>query len=124
VLDDFLGYMGIRTSGYRISGCPENYLFRGLKFGKIYLCGDAAGVAYPATGEGIFPAMVSGECVARDILGYRDAFAPMKPILKHRRRQLAGLELLKRLGNPALQATTLKLVFSYIKRRAGRRGNT
>jgi len=42
--------------------------FQGCFFNNIFLIGDAAGLASPLTGEGIYPAIVSGEAVARKIL--------------------------------------------------------
>jgi geranylgeranyl reductase len=45
-----------------------NYDYRGYDFDKVWLIGDAAGLASGLTGEGIYPAIVSGETVARKIL--------------------------------------------------------
>ncbi len=47
--------------------------YRGYQFGNIFLVGDAAGLANPFTGEGIYQAIVSGEEVARKIIcpGYK-----------------------------------------------------
>jgi geranylgeranyl reductase len=45
-----------------------NFDYRGWNFGRTFLIGDAAGLASGLTGEGIFPAIVSGEAVARYIL--------------------------------------------------------
>lgn len=45
-----------------------NFDFRGWKFGNIYLAGDAAGLASGLTGEGIYPAIVSGEYIANHIV--------------------------------------------------------
>jgi geranylgeranyl reductase len=45
-----------------------NFDFKGWNFGKIFLVGDAAGLASGLTGEGIYPAIVSGEQVARTII--------------------------------------------------------
>jgi len=45
-----------------------NFDFRGYKFGKTFLVGDAAGLASGLTGEGIYPAIISGEQVAETIL--------------------------------------------------------
>ncbi len=42
--------------------------YRGWHFGNIFLAGDAAGLASGLTGEGIFPAIVSGEAVAEAIV--------------------------------------------------------
>lgn len=45
-----------------------NYDYRGYSFGSTWLVGDAAGLASGLTGEGIYPAIVSGETVARKII--------------------------------------------------------
>lgn len=42
--------------------------FRGFSFGNIWLVGDAAGLASGLTGEGIYPAIVSGKTVAKKII--------------------------------------------------------
>lgn len=60
-------------SGYSLSGHKGeaefiNFDYRGYHFNNIFLVGDAAGLASALTGEGIYPAIVSGEAVARSIL--------------------------------------------------------
>jgi len=45
-----------------------NFDYRGVRFGRTWLVGDAAGLASGLTGEGIYPALVSGQTVARMIL--------------------------------------------------------
>lgn len=45
-----------------------NYDFQGLHFGRTWLVGDAAGLSSALTGEGIYPAVCSGEAVAAMIL--------------------------------------------------------
>ncbi len=45
-----------------------NFDYRGYRFGNIFLVGDAAGLASGLTGEGIYPAIVSGEEVAHQII--------------------------------------------------------
>ncbi len=47
---------------------PLNYDYQGLEFGKIFLVGDAGGLIYNFTGEGIHPAMISGEEIGRKII--------------------------------------------------------
>ena len=62
-----------------------NYDYRGVRFGRTWLVGDAAGLASGLTGEGIYPALVSGQTVARMILdpGYvGDELARL--VAKHR----------------------------------------
>ncbi len=44
-----------------------NYDYQGWCFKKVYLVGDAAGLASGLTGEGIYPAIISGEETARSI---------------------------------------------------------
>ncbi len=48
-----------------------NYDYRGYQFGTTWLVGDAAGLASGLTGEGIYPAIISGETVAQQILDPR-----------------------------------------------------
>jgi menaquinone-9 beta-reductase len=45
-----------------------NFDYRGWNFKHIFLAGDAAGLASALTGEGIYPAIVSGEMVAKTII--------------------------------------------------------
>lgn len=45
-----------------------NFDYRGFEFGNTWLVGDAAGLASGLTGEGINPAIVSGEEVAKQII--------------------------------------------------------
>ena len=45
-----------------------NYDYRGYHFGSTWLVGDAAGLASGLTGEGIYPAIISGQTVAQQIL--------------------------------------------------------
>jgi geranylgeranyl reductase len=60
--------------------------FRGCFFDTVFLVGDAAGLASGLTGEGIYPAIVSGEAVAKRILdpGYR---APEIDAMAKKQRQ-------------------------------------
>ncbi len=45
-----------------------NYDYRGWRFkGNIFLAGDAAGLASGLTGEGIYPAIISGNAIAQHI---------------------------------------------------------
>ena len=44
-----------------------NYDFKGWNFGETFLAGDAAGLASGLTGEGIYPAIISGEQIAHTI---------------------------------------------------------
>ncbi|MBM9537596.1 NAD(P)/FAD-dependent oxidoreductase [Desulfobulbus alkaliphilus] len=72
-----------------------NFDYQGMRFGRIWLVGDAAGLASAVTGEGIYPALVSGRAVANMILDSGYAATEMTGLLhKHRRHrrlvQIAG----------------------------------
>ncbi len=70
-----------------------NYDYRGWRFGNTFLVGDAAGLASGLTGEGIYPAMLSGKTVANVIMdeGY-DCSALEKLIRKqHIHTKMLGL---------------------------------
>jgi geranylgeranyl reductase len=62
-----------------------NFDYQGWRYGRIFLVGDAAGLASGLTGEGIYPAILSGEEVARTIIepDYRSVVME-KLIHKHR----------------------------------------
>jgi len=72
-----------------------NYDYRGYRFGNMYLAGDAAGMAAGLTGGGIYQAMVSGEEIAKMILGKNHVSAKMKEILKENEKQNRALRFLE-----------------------------
>lgn len=59
---------GIELAGAELRAGFANCAASGCCFGKRWLVGDAAGLTSPLTGEGINPAVVSGEAVAEMIL--------------------------------------------------------
>jgi len=67
-LRTWAGRRGITLAGTRQHAGFVNFDYRGWNFGRFFLAGDAAGLASGLTGEGIFPAIVSGEAIARYIL--------------------------------------------------------
>ncbi|MEW6427906.1 MAG: NAD(P)/FAD-dependent oxidoreductase, partial [Thermodesulfobacteriota bacterium] len=71
---------GLQPEAYLI-----NYDYRGSRFGKVHLVGDAAGLASPLTGEGIYPAILSGRAAAAAILADRSPEPALAGLLaKHR----------------------------------------
>lgn len=58
---------GYPLSDYKGEAEYINFDYRGYRFKNIFLVGDAAGLASGLTGEGIYPAIVSGEAVAKCI---------------------------------------------------------
>jgi len=80
---------GISPERSRLTSALINYDFRGWRFGNCFLAGDAAGLASALTGEGIYPAIVSGEETARAILDQGYKSVAMEKLLRrhalHRR---------------------------------------
>jgi geranylgeranyl reductase len=58
----------IPVAGLKARAGLINFDYRGWRFKNIMLIGDAAGVASGLTGEGMYPALVSGETAARVII--------------------------------------------------------
>ncbi len=77
---------------------PINFDYRGMRFGNIFLAGDAAGLASGFTGEGIFQALVSGEAVARTILDQNHKSEDLEYVLKYNRIQNKVIGILSRSG--------------------------
>jgi geranylgeranyl reductase len=64
----WLSLQGIDTGDAVLESSPISYDYRGFRFGKIFLVGEAAGLGSGLTGEGIYQALVSGQEVARMII--------------------------------------------------------
>jgi len=58
----------INLNGLKARAGYINFDYRGWRFGNKLLVGDAAGLASGLTGEGMYPAMVSGETAAFSII--------------------------------------------------------
>ena len=83
---------GIALDGTRQRAGFVNFDYRGWNFGTIFLAGDAAGLASGLTGEGIYPAMISGEAIGRYILHQGSDLADLQRLIRinslHRRTVL------------------------------------
>jgi menaquinone-9 beta-reductase len=60
-----------------------NFDFRGWHFGNIFLVGDAAGLASGLTGEGIYPAIISGEMVGHYLADPQQDLRPLQNLIKN-----------------------------------------
>lgn len=89
---------GIDITGAEYQSAPISYDCRGLKFDKIFLAGDAAGMASGLTGEGIYQSLVSGLEVARYIMGQNDESDQLKAVLRYNRIQEKIMKFLIRIG--------------------------
>jgi geranylgeranyl reductase len=88
--EKFLASLGLSIDSGRLEAGLVGTRYCGHRFGKFHLAGDAAGLASPLTGEGIYQALVSGAEVAREILepGY---FSPIIADLATRHRRTLGV---------------------------------
>jgi len=84
--EDWIKEMKIDVSQGRFEGWAINVDYRGYEFDNIFLVGAAAGMTSALTGEGIYPAMVSGMEVAKKILDPRYSCPKLKRILKVKRK--------------------------------------
>lgn len=66
-LDSFIEKNSLNKIPNSISSGVVNSVYNGYKFGNIYLAGDAAGLTPGLTGEGVYPALISGKVIAQDI---------------------------------------------------------
>ncbi len=90
---------GIDLHGTMCKAALINYDFQGLRFGRnnnIFLVGDAAGLASGLTGEGIYPAIISGNGVVQMIVNNSNTFEQLPVIQKNQKNhgriiQYAGM---------------------------------
>ncbi|MBU0481415.1 MAG: NAD(P)/FAD-dependent oxidoreductase [Proteobacteria bacterium] len=87
---------GINLDGLRLTAALINYDYRGWRFGNLFLAGDAAGLASPLTGEGIYPGIISGEEIAKTILNRNHDQSVMQRLLKRHRFHLGMVEFTAR----------------------------
>lgn len=95
---------GYQLSHYQGRAEYINFDYRGYRFNNIFLVGDAAGLASGLTGEGIYPAIISGAAVARCIASAAHIPEDLHHMIKNhtRHRKMATL-----LGKNKLIATFL-----------------
>lgn len=67
-LHTWLTSQGINYHDLQPEAALINFDYRGWRFDNLFLAGDAAGLASGLTGEGILPAIISGEEIAATIL--------------------------------------------------------
>jgi geranylgeranyl reductase len=77
---------GIDLQNLKCSAGYINFDYRGYQFGRTFLVGDAAGLASALTGEGIYPAIISGEAVAKKIINPSEDVPEMLRIIRQQQR--------------------------------------
>jgi len=112
-LRQWLKNYSIQLEHYRPQAEKICFDYQGWNFGQIFLLGDAAGLASPLTGEGIYPAFVSAEAVARTIINQIDSDILMQSLIsKHRKHAL----MLKVANRNRMLASCLTEVSAFLLR--------
>ncbi len=75
-----------------------NFDFRGYHFANTFLVGDAAGLASGLTGEGIYPAIISGEEVAKTIINPKHSRDVMDALIKRHAKHSKTVQLTAKSG--------------------------
>lgn len=94
ILDRRLQELGFAPDAAPFEGASIEVHYPGTAFrGDVHLVGDAAGLPSPLTAEGIYPALVSGEEVARRILEPGYAMPKLRRWLRVKRQhdRLSGM---------------------------------
>jgi geranylgeranyl reductase len=103
-LDERLARLGFPPDAAPFEGATIEMQYCGTSFGDAHLVGDAAGLPSALTAEGIYPALVSGEEVARRILEPGFPMPKLERWLRTKRKH----DLLSRtLDSPALRRALL-----------------
>lgn len=89
----WLDTIGVSVKGTAVGADLVNHDFRGWRFDHCFLIGDAAGLASPLTGEGIYPAIVSAEAVAATIVDPSAGQPTIDSLLKKHRKHRIMLNL-------------------------------
>ena len=90
-----------KTRGFDLTNASAkaefiNFDYRGHQFGDIWLMGDAAGLASGLTGEGINPAIISGEEIAKKILNPNHLADPIARMVKKQQKHAKLVTLASR----------------------------
>jgi geranylgeranyl reductase len=103
----WLDTIGVSVASAAVGADLVNHDYRGWRFGRCFLVGDAAGLASPLTGEGIYPAVVSGEAVAAAIVDPSADQSTIDTLLKKHRKHHIMLNLAE--TNPRLASFLAEL---------------
>ena len=90
----WLANKSIDLSNATYESAPILFDYRGYKFENIFLAGEAAGFTSGLTGEGIYPALVSGEEIAKLIINPEYIPNEIKDLLHYKKIQEKFLTLL------------------------------
>lgn len=113
ILENVLERNGFIYPEESFGAAPLNYLYKGCIFRNIFLIGDAAGLVSKTTGEGISPALISGEEVGKKILNQNYKMVGVNKILKIKKKQ----ESFKKIADefPFIQKYFLKIFINLMR---------
>jgi flavin-dependent dehydrogenase len=111
-LDIFLNKIGLPPAP-KLEGATINCDYRGYKFNNFYLAGEAAGLVN-ILGEGIYPALLSGEEIARIILDKNYKPVRLEKYIENKKRLEKTVLFFLKLRPLKLSALFLWLVLKLI----------
>jgi len=111
--NDWLEKRGMDVSEAKYESYPICYDYRGLRFGNIFLAGEAAGMASGLTGEGIYQSLVSGEEVANLILNKRNNSEAFGFVLKYNKIQEKFMRFMLNIG--PLRSSVANLIILFMR---------
>lgn len=85
-LHTWLEAKAIDYHGLKPEAANINFDYQGWKFNNFFLAGDAAGFASGLTGEGILPAIISGNEIAATILDPQHKALQLNRLIKNHKR--------------------------------------
>ena len=94
----WLTQKGFDISNAEYQSFPLSYDYHGIQFGNVFLIGEAAGLTSGLTGEGIYPALMSGQIAAQSIIYDIPVTVSMKNLLHYKKVQENYLNLLNAAG--------------------------
>jgi geranylgeranyl reductase len=106
---------GIEPEGAILGTCPISYDYRGVRFGNIFLAGEAAGMASGLSGEGIYQSLVSGQEVARMILDPGYESAPLRAVIRYNTIQNRFMRVM--LGAGIFRGVFIELIIGLMNRK-------
>lgn len=118
-LHEFIYKYNLKPLNVKVLGAPINTCYQGHQFGTIHLVGDAAGLAFKLTGEGLPAALISGAEIAKKIVDASYQQPQLKKVLKLKQRQ----DMLTSLYENATwgQSLILKVFVSLMKHKSFQR---
>jgi geranylgeranyl reductase len=90
-LDEFTKQQNLDTKNAEFEAALINADYQGFKFNNTFLVGDAAGLANPFTGEGIYQALVSGEEISKKIINPNYKSNKLKIIISKNKKLIKWL---------------------------------